>query len=189
MNFNDIYKKVVELDTPVSEAKVEECGMPMPSSSPSTTPPTMSVNLNAQGLDDIAELMKLMTKVNPEMMPKNDMPLPSMSDPVIKLATTPSAGDEMARLRDKMLPPPDDMDGDEEEEESVGGGFDSASTSPDEKISDFKAAIPNGNDLHKEKKMYPRSQPGDNPRAVESTELVNRLRESLAAELAALKQQ
>jgi hypothetical protein len=187
MNFNDIYKKVVELDTPVSEAKIEECGMPMPAS-PSTTPPTMSVNLNAQGLDDIAELMKLMTKVNPEMMPKNDMPLPSMTDPVFKIASTPSPGDEMARLRDKMLPPPDDMD-DEQEDESVTGGFDSASTSPDEKISDFKAAIPNGNDLHKEKKMYPRSQPGDNPRAVESTELVDRLRESLAAELAALKQQ
>jgi hypothetical protein len=33
-----------------------------------TPPPSMSVNLNAQGLDDIAELMKLMTKVNPDMI-------------------------------------------------------------------------------------------------------------------------
>jgi hypothetical protein len=28
----------------------------------------MSVNLNAQGMDDIESLMKLMTKVNPDMI-------------------------------------------------------------------------------------------------------------------------
>ena len=68
-------QRMRELDQPVGESAVEECGgmmsgMPPPSipSKPDTPPPSMSVNLNAQGLDDIAELMKLMTKVNPDMI-------------------------------------------------------------------------------------------------------------------------
>jgi len=73
MNFQDLSKKMRELDTPVAEAAIEECGEPMgmspqSMSKPDTPPPSMSVNLNAQGLDDIAELMKLMTKVNPDMI-------------------------------------------------------------------------------------------------------------------------
>jgi len=75
MNFNELMQRMRELDQPVGESAVEECGgmmsgMPPPSipSKPDTPPPSMSVNLNAQGLDDIAELMKLMTKVNPDMI-------------------------------------------------------------------------------------------------------------------------
>jgi hypothetical protein len=71
MNFQELLAKMQELDRPTTEA----CGdSPMPMSMPSmsekpdTPPPSMSVNLNAQGLDDIAELMKLMTKVNPDMI-------------------------------------------------------------------------------------------------------------------------
>jgi hypothetical protein len=75
MNFNELMQKMRELDQPTTEA----CGdSPMPMSMPSmsdkpdTPPPSMSVNLNAQGLDDIAELMKLMTKVNPDMINQPD---------------------------------------------------------------------------------------------------------------------
>ena len=83
--------KMRELDTPVQEASIEECGEPMGMSSPmgmpglgmdnkpDTPPPTMSVNLNAQGLDDIAELMKLMTKVNPDMINQKSEPLHGIS--------------------------------------------------------------------------------------------------------------
>ena len=64
-----------ELDRPATEA----CGdSPMPMSmpmsmppmpdKPDTPPPSMSLNLNAQGMDNIEELMKLMTKVNPDMI-------------------------------------------------------------------------------------------------------------------------
>jgi hypothetical protein len=70
MNFQDLMNKMRELDAPVTEASVEECGEPMgmtPPAAEHTTPPSMSVNLNAQGMDDIAELMKLITKVNPDM--------------------------------------------------------------------------------------------------------------------------
>jgi hypothetical protein len=41
----------------------------------------MSVNLNAQGMDNIESLMKLMTKVNPDMInqPSKMMPMPAMT--------------------------------------------------------------------------------------------------------------
>lgn len=76
MNFQDLYKKIADLDKPVSE----ECGMtpPMPSA-PNTPPPSVSINMNAQGMDNIESLLKLVSKVNP------DMPKPAMTDPIIKI--------------------------------------------------------------------------------------------------------
>lgn len=90
MNFNDLMAKMRELDqpvpetiqAPVSDAPVEACG-DMPSapmdSKPDTPPPSMSVNINAQGMDDIGELMKLLTKVNPDMINQKDAPAAPMS--------------------------------------------------------------------------------------------------------------
>lgn len=68
MNFQDLYKKIASLDKPVSEATIEECGEPMMPGMPSVPhqPPSMSINVNAQGMDDISELMKLLAKINPE---------------------------------------------------------------------------------------------------------------------------
>jgi len=85
MNFNELMSKMRELDAPVAPVAAEACGdpmgMPPPSipSKPDTPPPSMSVNLNAQGLDDIAELMKLMTKVNPDMI---NQPAPMGMPPI-----------------------------------------------------------------------------------------------------------
>jgi hypothetical protein len=79
MNFQELLAKMQELDRPATEA----CGdSPMPMSMPSmpekpdTPPPSMSLNLNAQGMDNIEELMKLMTKVNPDMI---NQPAPTSS--------------------------------------------------------------------------------------------------------------
>ena len=71
-----------ELDRPTTEA----CGdSPMPMSmpmgmpeKPDTPPPTMSINLNAQGLDNIEELMKLVKSVNPDM-DKPESPISAIS--------------------------------------------------------------------------------------------------------------
>jgi len=75
MNFNQLMQKMRELDTPIGEAQVQECGDPMmggmtPPMGSQTPPahPSMSVNLNAQGMDNIESLLKLMTKVNPDMI-------------------------------------------------------------------------------------------------------------------------
>ena len=110
--------KMRELDQPavqaqasVQSAPVEECGdmmggMPPPmSNKPDTPPPSMSINVNAQGLDDIADLMKLLTKVNPDMMPQGDAPpLPSLGGEPNLLSIKPA----MPPL--KMLP---DLDNEE----------------------------------------------------------------------------
>jgi hypothetical protein len=102
MNFQDLLAKMQELDRPATEA----CGdSPMPMSIPSmpekpdTPPPSMSLNLNAQGMDNIEELMKLMTKVNPDMI---NQPAP-MSSISIEPMDKPMGG--LPPL--KMLPPMD----------------------------------------------------------------------------------
>jgi hypothetical protein len=131
MNFNELMQRMRELDQPTTEAivdtPVEECGdmppSPMGMSSPmgmehkDTPPPSMSVNLNAQGLDDIAELMKLMTKVNPDMINQPDAgPAPTIEiEPMDKpMGGLPPMGG-MGNLDSgplKMLP---DLDADNDE--------------------------------------------------------------------------
>ena len=63
----------------------------------------------------------------------------------------------------------------------------SASTSPNVSQKDISASIPNGDDLHKMKKGYARSQPGDNPRAVEESDLSGKIKNDLYAQYEAFK--
>ena len=95
MDFNSLMAKMRELDQPaVSTQEIpatEACGdAPMPMSMPPSMSdqqpppahPSMSVNLNAQGMDNIESLLKLMTKVNPDMINQPagmTPPMPSMT--------------------------------------------------------------------------------------------------------------
>ena len=91
MDFNSLMAKMRELDQPTTQSMpaTEACGdAPMPMSMPPSmndqappAHPSMSVNLNAQGMDNIESLIKLMTKVNPDMINQPDkmMPMPSMT--------------------------------------------------------------------------------------------------------------
>jgi hypothetical protein len=94
MDFNQLMAKMRELDAPVQaapQAAVQECGDPMgmPSAMPPSmndqpppAHPSMSVNLNAQGMDNIESLLKLMTKVNPDMINQPaPMAAPALSAP------------------------------------------------------------------------------------------------------------
>lgn len=115
--------KMRELDAPVPPvAAIEACGDPMGMSPPSIPnkpdepPPSMSVNLNAQGMDNIAELMKLMTKVNPDMI---NQPAPMSMPPMSAEPSIMSIKPSMPGIGDlgnldagplKMLP---DLDKDE----------------------------------------------------------------------------
>ena len=109
-----------ELDRPATEA----CGdSPMPPSmpismpdKPDAPPPSMSVNLNAQGMDNIEELMKLMTKVNPDMI---NQPAP-MSSISIEPMDKPMGG--LPPL--KMLPDMDSEPHDEPDADNMGGPSD-----------------------------------------------------------------
>jgi hypothetical protein len=68
----------------------------------------MTVSLNANGLDDISSLMRLLVKVNPDMMPKDDKGPTLSADPNI-LTISNNHPEPL-----KMLPEPADLDGDED---------------------------------------------------------------------------
>ena len=165
--------------TILSESKqVNECG-DMGQSMPNTPPVSMSVNLNAQGIDQIKDLLNLMNKAEgalapglvgqgpapmpmPEPMPMA-MPIgmnkpeegpkePDMKD-LIKIASEPEAGDEKPAGKKEMQDVADE----------VRGLTDELANAPDEQYGDVSDAIPNGNDLHKQKGTYPKVAGGDNP--------------------------
>jgi len=146
MDFNQLMARMRELDQPaqaqVQEATpVGECGDPMMGQSsmgmnnqmpPPPAHPSMSVNLNAQGMDNIESLMKLMTKVNPDMinqpMPKaieiEPMGMPSLTPPGPSISSIGDLGNLDAGPL-KMLP---DLDKDEPHSEpdadNMGGASD-----------------------------------------------------------------
>jgi len=217
MNFNDLMAKMRELDqpvpetiqAPVQEAPVDECGDMPPApmgmdSKPDTPPPSMSVNINAQGMDDIGELMKLLTKVNPDMINQKDSPSSPMS---IEPSIT-SIAPSLPPL--KMLPDLDadndnmpggekdieikgldqDHDGDhdmddhdaekKDKEEAFGNSV--GDSEPDYK--DVSANLLNGNDLNRPKKSFSgKAYRGDNPMAAGAYESKETLRANIRAEL------
>jgi hypothetical protein len=215
MNFNDLMAKMRELDqpvpetiqAPVSDAPVEACGDMPPApmdSKPDTPPPSMSVNINAQGMDDIGELMKLLTKVNPDMINQKDAPTSPMSIEPSITSISPS----LPPL--KMLPDLDadnddmpggekdieikgldqDKDGDhdmddhdaekKDKEEAFGNSV--GDSEPDYK--DISANLPNGNDLNRPKKSFSgKPYRGDNPMAAGAYESKETLRANIRAEL------
>ena len=197
MNFNELMQRMRELDQPVDahtqSAPVEECGDMSPmappmhsmNAKPDTPPPSMSLNLNAQGMDNIESLMKLMTKVNPDMInqPQGGMPpMPSLTPPGPSIM---SIKPELPPL--KMLPlDMDDKDSDMDDKDSDMDDMDDKkkdewANSPDGASGpDFKgmdSAVPNGDDLNRSKGTYPKVAGGDNPMQKDA------FRESIRAEL------
>lgn len=92
MDFNRLLQRIAEIDQSTNEGCGEMAPSPMTPPTATVQPPSMSVNLNAQGMDNIESLMKLMTKVNPDMI---NQPMP----------TTKPVG---------MIMPPIDMDGNDD---------------------------------------------------------------------------
>lgn len=132
MNFQDLLSRIRQLDTPVApatpvaEKAVDECGnMPNPSpmmGKPDTPPPSLSINMNAQGMDDIADIMKLIAKVNPDMEKPMSPPMPGMGiDPISVTAIKPLAP-EIPPL--KMLPDLDSEPHAEPDADNMGGPSD-----------------------------------------------------------------
>ena len=216
MNFNDLMAKMRELDqpvpetiqAPVQEAPVDECGDMPPApmgmdSKPDTPPPSMSVNINAQGMDDIGELMKLLTKVNPDMINQKDAPTSPMSiEPSITsiapslppLKMLPDLDAEQGPEDNKEEPEikglDQDHDGDhdmddhdaEKKDKDEAFGNSLGDSEPDYK--DISANLPNGNDLNRPKKSFSgKAYRGDNPMAAGAYESKETLRANIRAEL------
>ena len=157
MDFNQLLAKMRDLDQPTTQSMpaTEACGdAPMPMSMPPSmndqappAHPSMSVNLNAQGMDNIESLIKLMTKVNPDMInqPSKMMPMPSMT--AMPSLTPP--GPSISAIGDlgnldagplKMLPDLDmDEPHDEPDADNMGGPSDGDSDN-----------MPGDNDLDKD---------------------------------------
>jgi hypothetical protein len=128
MDFNQLLAKMAELDQPAveavtTEAVLDECpgemAPPMAPQAPSVPEPSMSLNLNAQGMDNIENLMKLMTKVNPDMINQPSAPaapavspMPSLTPPGPSISSIGDLGD-LDKGPLKMLP---DLDSDDSEE-------------------------------------------------------------------------
>jgi len=176
--------------TILSESKqVNECG-DMGQSMPSTPPVSMSVNLNAQGIDQIKDLLNLMNKAEgalapglvgqgpaPMAMPMPEpkpMPMalpigmdkpeepkePDMKD-LIKIASDagPEKSGEEPAGKKEMQDVANDVKGlaDELKNSPAGTGMNEPT------YGDLDAAIPSGDDLHKQKGTYPKVAGGDNP--------------------------
>jgi hypothetical protein len=105
MDFNQLLSRMQELDSPALEATTDECGMPPApmSAKPDTPPPSMSVNVNAQGMDNIESMLSLMAKLSGAG--KADTPSMTAMPAIMPL--------------DKMVP---DMDADNDDK--VGGEMD-----------------------------------------------------------------
>ncbi len=178
MDFNQLMVRMRELDQPTNEAG---CDMPSPmpptmmaSPKPDVPPPSMSVNLNAQGLDNIEQMMKLFQKVNPDMMPKEPMPMPTL------------------KVLPSLVPKPSlNPKGDDDSNDMLSSKEEFANSpenAADTQYKDIDAAIPNGNDLHKAKGTYPKVAGGDNPmQRMEDQDLMSSIREYLEAELKKIK--
>lgn len=206
MDFHSLLAKMQKLDQPTTEnisvTDEGDCGMnpmsaPEMPGKPDTPPPSMSVNLNAQGMDNIEQMMKLFQKVNPDMMPKDPAPMSSLSPEPSIMSIKPS----MPPL--KMLPDLNDKpethsepDGDEGPIIKIMGKDDSKEKSekeeyanePDPVIKGLDVIIPDGNDLNKPKKTYPKVAGGDNPmQKIEDSDLRAQVRAELLQRLAEAK--
>ena len=123
MNFQDLLAKMVAIDTaentPV-ETQTTECGDPMTQETPMmapTMPPkekeeaTMNVNITAKG-DAIDDVLKLMTKVNPDMINQPEPPTMTIMSPGMDGPMGDIDGPPMPKPINKLIP---DFDGDNDD--------------------------------------------------------------------------
>ena len=170
MNMKSLIQRMTDIEnnktSQLNESVVTECGM-AGSMTPPPAPPSMSINLSAQGLGQIQELLGLMKNAGLEQaaVVSQDM-MPVRQD--------------MERLRSIVDGPEMEADAaygdvitdDEETEESF-------ANEPDEEYQDHEYMIHDlSGGINKPKRMYPASQRGDNAMAVENIKI--RLQKALA---------
>ena len=215
MNFQELLAKMQELATEACGDSPMPMGMPMGMppmpEKPDTPPPTMSINLNAQGLDNIEELMKLVKSVNPDM----DKPASPISAISIEPMDKPMGGLPPLKMLPDMdsepdtdnMPPMGDLDRDDGDDVSKAMGdidsdgdhdmddhdaekkekdeaFGNSLNGSEPEYAGMDAAMPDGNDLNKPKKSFSgKPYRGDNPMAAGAYESKEQLRASIREEL------
>lgn len=235
MDFQQLLARMNELDQPAPAAKAvveepvatDECGdmppSPMGMSMPKeqdAPPPSMSINLNAQGLDNIEELMNLIKAVNkdmgspaPSMPPSIEiepmdkpmgmnlgnldagplkmLPLDKGDEPSIDIMNKPDDGDDGVSRDQGDLDNDGDHDMDDhdmEKKKDKEEAFGNSVNDSEPEVKDANASIPDGNDIHRPKKMVKHSyRQGDNPMAMEGEELRSWIKSELQKKLAEAK--
>jgi hypothetical protein len=203
MDLKQLLSRLGQIDQPTTEGG---CGMdspmaPPPMSTvppkPDVPPPSMSVNINAQGLDNIEDMMKLFTKVNPDMMPKAADPMPTMSV-IAPIGGDKPMGPPEIKPINKLLPdfdadnddkPGGEIDIDMDLDKDISKKKEQYANEPDEEYRDISASIHDGTDDHREKGTYPKVAGGDNPmqKFKESGDLRAQIRAELLQRLAEAK--
>jgi hypothetical protein len=182
MNFNELFRKISELDkgtvtqkTSLTESLVE-CGGPMPMgmmgmSSPQQQTDSISANIsmNAQGAGGIRDLMAILKNIESSSAGSDEVEIGIMSPGMDGGDGDAMGADELGAELDQAEHPhsqhDDEFGGDEEGEEELA---DDIGNAPDEMYAGVDAVTGSGNDLNRSKTMYKRAQPGDNPMAMES---------------------
>jgi hypothetical protein len=183
MNFNELYRKIAEIDKKTTDDIIEECGIgPMSSPMPQQDNVSMNVSMNGSGAGGIRDLMSILKNIEDtgeqEMMPGIDVDI----EPPSSMGT--DGSDELAQMlkltgQDDGSEPEDDMsdkemipgnDGtsdkpelddepkDKPEDESFGN-------EPDQNYNDVGAVTTDaGGGLNGSKQQIKRgSTPGNNP--------------------------
>lgn len=141
--------------------QIVECGCM--DNAPSVGEPTverqmsMTVNMNAQGTEQVKDLIDLFSKQHSDISDKDDEDehLPTtMSDDDSSIIMRLAGVKEAAKTQDENS-----------------GGFNRATTSPDPEEYDIDAIIRDGDDLNRPKRGYAKSQDGDNPMSVKNESL------------------
>lgn len=168
----------------IKESQIDECGMMpemgMPMDRP-TTPAT--INMTAGSAAELGDLLKDivslagMSKPDPVSAMPLSAPAPAALEPAGDGMGPPepkSAADSMRSVIDKLNPADDevskdagDVDGDgdhdmDDHDMEKKDKVDEYDNTPEPKVAGMGAAVPSGNDMHKEKKQFPAAQPGDN---------------------------
>lgn len=158
------------------EESLEECGMMGGMSSQPHSP--ASINMTAATGEELSGMLKDIMQLAGRPM-QEPMDVPDEMDgeeplggadgvAVVDVEPSPDVGADshgpsiMRSMLDKMNPETDDADDQEDDEEEKVDEYDNT---PNPKVSGYDAAVPSGNDLHKEKSQYPAAQRGDNPMA------------------------
>ncbi len=176
----------------IKESQIEECGvmpeMGMPMDRPSTP---ATINMTAGSAAELGDLLKDIVSL--AGMDKGDSmgtlsvstPAPTALEPAGDDMGPPepaSPTDTMRSVIDKLNPDDDDRDDNSDDEVSKDQGdvdndgdhdmkdhdkekVDEFDNEPNPEVAGMSAAVPSGNDMHKEKKQFPAAQPGDNAMA------------------------
>jgi len=143
MNFQDIYKKIYEIDSGKVVEKTaslsEKCGMPPAMNSPYRPPVTMNVSMNATGPESIRDLIDL---ISGEAMKEKEM-----DAAILKLGTQ----------EDQAM------------ETDIDQALEEFDNEPDEAYQDTAYMTKDlAGGLNKQHAQFKKEYPGDNPMAVES---------------------